>query len=1075
VKVTAIGTALSDQDSASSFFGAAPSEGYGAKRTYLLALALGDSSVTVTSATLGATARPLELLHQVTASGRKLLIYVLRDVSPVVLAGNVSLTLSAATQIVVWQTCLVGVDLADAFGAVAQASGTSTTPSATALEADDYVLSFMVAASATVSRTAGTDVVDITIPPNSPETGAAAGANPVSLSVGMQRHVSGSVPMAWTLGTSTAWLTVAFAVRRFGRETAGYQAWRDSRAVDRTVLAELQPAEQLTSFVVGETYDSAVLGDGPEVYLRLNETSGTVADDAMDAHDGSYSGTPSLGAAGLIANGTAVQFDGTDDFISVPDHADLDITTNLTLEAWVYADGYDVAFPRILAKGASSGNGYQLLVDRDIAGGPKLAVQLEGLTPASFTSTGQLPVTTVTHVVVTYDGSNVRLYLNGSLDSTTPASGSIATNATALFIGQRGDGTARWRGRIDEVAVYGVVLSGPQVAEHYALRTLTGAVYTAAFAATVRPTINGGLRRRLDGVEENGTPYVRVSSVGEVGLYTGSFYYDEATATLYLQTSTGSSPASFSAITAVFTIFLATRAVDFLRGEFYEPRLTGALPETRGEAPDLLFGVAVYPGGQVELQNSDGLFDTLAATWLWRNRKARFLLGGGNLARAEYLPQAELAIEDLQVGRATVLVTLRAQADVLQQLVPRRHFTAVAGSPANVEGADSRWAPILIGTVRDIAPIHWHRSAGVSSIYGIADVGDWLPIPLAVRARHTTTGAVTTLERVVDWFGTTEIFVNAPYDDPAVYEIRCDAVGVAYGGITAARFGSLSLAFLRMAGVAADDIDRYAFEEVDLYSAELAWHQAERITLAELLRLFERSCAASLLVTPQGHWAPRVWLPGDADPTRLVTLDESDMVSQEGEPYQPEPAPSTPLREVVARFAYRPALDEWDEASKSDLGVVGTQRTSESYGLQTALTNEPDAIALAGRYHALQNAKTQALRFTENGFRLIGHGVRDRFLLTLQRAPSVAGAYTQELHEVLEFRKSLGPPEVEAVAANLGGLGAMAKAAAPNSLASVTWDTATPDQKRTYIFAHDDATGRVDALDPSSYAQTRAW
>lgn len=243
-----------------------------------------------------------------------------------------------------------------------------------------------------------------------------------------------------------------------------------------SVIAEAEDAAARSALaaVLGGSYRDTVVDDGPKVYLRLDDMGGTTADDEINAHDGTYSGSPTLSQVGLISSGTAVQFDGVDDFIAVADHADLDITTGLTLEAWIYPDAYDVAFPRILAKGSSSGSGYQLLIDRDAVGGARLSWQLQGLTTATANSSAVLSTGTAYHIVVTYDGSNVRIYINGVLDTTTPATGSITTNGTALFIGQRGDGTARWHGRLDEVAVYNVVLDDAQVAEHYGLRTTVG-------------------------------------------------------------------------------------------------------------------------------------------------------------------------------------------------------------------------------------------------------------------------------------------------------------------------------------------------------------------------------------------------------------------------------------------------------------------------------------------------------------------------------------------------------------------------------------------------------------------------
>ena len=69
------------------------------------------------------------------------------------------------------------------------------------------------------------------------------------------------------------------------------------------------------------TYASEVLADTPLAYYRLGEASGTtLVDSSGNARDGTYAGSPTLGAASLLVSdpsNTAVSFDGVNDIATV--------------------------------------------------------------------------------------------------------------------------------------------------------------------------------------------------------------------------------------------------------------------------------------------------------------------------------------------------------------------------------------------------------------------------------------------------------------------------------------------------------------------------------------------------------------------------------------------------------------------------------------------------------------------------------------------------------------------------------------------------------------------------------------
>ncbi|MEY4290479.1 MAG: hypothetical protein RL130_421, partial [Actinomycetota bacterium] len=88
-------------------------------------------------------------------------------------------------------------------------------------------------------------------------------------------------------------------------------------------------------------------------------------------------------------------------------------------------------------------------------------------------ASGYSPVAnTWTHLVGTYDGSNIKLYVNGVLTVTTPNTTSISALAgdqsvAGYFIGRRFDGSAYFSGSIASLRVYDIPLTLSQVQQNF--------------------------------------------------------------------------------------------------------------------------------------------------------------------------------------------------------------------------------------------------------------------------------------------------------------------------------------------------------------------------------------------------------------------------------------------------------------------------------------------------------------------------------------------------------------------------------------------------------------------------------
>ena len=221
------------------------------------------------------------------------------------------------------------------------------------------------------------------------------------------------------------------------------------------------------------TYASTVMADSPAAYWRLGEASGSsAADSSGNGNGGSYAGGVTLAAPALINDpNTAASFDGNDDRMYFSDSASLSPTAAISLEAWVRPNAVPTA----------AGSGWHLISKWNTAllyiqGGvnPKFVFTLYNSGASSYgpylASTTTVAAATTYHVVGTYDGAMMRLYVNGVLEGTAARSGAVNDSTFGGVLAGGGWGTLpspAFHGRLDEVAIYGTALSTARVQAHY--------------------------------------------------------------------------------------------------------------------------------------------------------------------------------------------------------------------------------------------------------------------------------------------------------------------------------------------------------------------------------------------------------------------------------------------------------------------------------------------------------------------------------------------------------------------------------------------------------------------------------
>ncbi|RMG90192.1 MAG: LamG domain-containing protein, partial [Chloroflexi bacterium] len=191
----------------------------------------------------------------------------------------------------------------------------------------------------------------------------------------------------------------------------------------------------------GNGRDGTAQGTTTRVQLREKENIGL------------FDETLSLPNAGeLILN--------ADGYELISDDATLDITSAITLEAWVKP--FTVS---TLQTVIGKNNAYALNIT---ATGKVQFQRWSGTTSGTVDSTTTLSADTWYHIAATYDGTTTKIYINGSEDkSATSLTGAIDSTATDLLAGALTSSTQLYAGYIDSVKVYDSALTAAQVLENY--------------------------------------------------------------------------------------------------------------------------------------------------------------------------------------------------------------------------------------------------------------------------------------------------------------------------------------------------------------------------------------------------------------------------------------------------------------------------------------------------------------------------------------------------------------------------------------------------------------------------------
>lgn len=195
-------------------------------------------------------------------------------------------------------------------------------------------------------------------------------------------------------------------------------------------------------------------------YWNFDEGSGKTAQDIIGNHDGTFVGTPTW-VQGKF--GKALEFDGKASYVIVPDADDLAIETNITFSVW-FKPSVTINSGNNAWRMLSKNNDYFMLFNYDPLLGNLgwLIKDAGGTNHVVHSKTNEWTKDVWYYAAGTFDGKELKIFVNGSLENSLQWSGKSGTSKLALWIGAD-DYPNYFPGAIDDFRIYKRALSEADV------------------------------------------------------------------------------------------------------------------------------------------------------------------------------------------------------------------------------------------------------------------------------------------------------------------------------------------------------------------------------------------------------------------------------------------------------------------------------------------------------------------------------------------------------------------------------------------------------------------------------------
>jgi hypothetical protein len=275
--------------------------------------------------------------------------------------------------------------------------------------------------------------------------------------------------------------------------------------------------------VAGPTPDPDAPDTNRVLWLKLDESSGTIASDSSgNGNSGALSGNAVWQPGGGV-HGGAIKLDGTNGLVTIADNAALDNTSAFTLMYWFKANAYPADSAGLVCKrvNINTQNAYTTYLK---AADKKIYVDIDS-SNNRFSSTTLFQTGSWYHVAFVFDGSlpaaqRVSMYVNGLLDTTAAeSSATIPDYSSSVLVGNTHTGAANWfNGSIDDARFYRRALTSGEIAAFGSINYAPDVTAGPAPAAT--SAISSSITGRVLDDGKGGSLSARWSKVNGPGTVT---------------------------------------------------------------------------------------------------------------------------------------------------------------------------------------------------------------------------------------------------------------------------------------------------------------------------------------------------------------------------------------------------------------------------------------------------------------------------------------------------------------------------------------------------------------------------
>ena len=160
--------------------------------------------------------------------------------------------------------------------------------------------------------------------------------------------------------------------------------------------------------------------------------------------------------------GMTMDFNGTNEYIEIPNESHFDFTSTMTVEAWIKVDQFNKNWQAIVTKGDNSWRLHRFNNTNRVNFAINSGGSIRDISSSSSVNDGKWH-----HVAGVVNGTNMSLYVDGVLEATRNDAIAINNSSYPVMIGENAQATGRhFDGQIDEVRIWNIARTQPQIREN---------------------------------------------------------------------------------------------------------------------------------------------------------------------------------------------------------------------------------------------------------------------------------------------------------------------------------------------------------------------------------------------------------------------------------------------------------------------------------------------------------------------------------------------------------------------------------------------------------------------------------